>query len=188
MGGRPKALLRLPSGETFIERIAHSFFEAGVDDVVIVLGHEAEAIQAALERDRVPGRVVFNDRFSTGQFSSVLAGLDAIDRPGVTAMLMTLVDVPLVSVATIRAVVQRFKETGAPIVRPVRGDDHGHPVLIARALFGALRISDPAAGAKPVVRASVSPAGDVPVTDAGAFRDVDTEAEYEGLLASGREE
>ncbi len=181
MGGRPKALLPL-DGDTFISRIVRTFEEAGVDDVVIVLGHEADAIGAALTRDRVRARVVINDRYRSGQFSSVLRGLDAIDRPGVAAMLMTLVDVPLVSPSTVRAVLERFRETGAPIVRPVRGDEHGHPVLIGRALFGPLRTADPATGAKPIVRAHVSPAGDVSVTDTGAFRDVDTDDEYVRLL------
>ncbi len=183
MGGRPKALLPLDAGDTFISRIVRTFREAGADDVVIVLGHEAEAIRAALARDRVQARVVINDRYRSGQFSSVLSGLDAIDRPGVAAMLMTLVDVPLISPSTIRAVLERFRETGAPIVRPVRGDEHGHPVLVGRALFGALRAADPATGAKPVVRANVSPAGEVSVTDGGAFRDVDTQAAYDRLLA-----
>jgi len=90
-----------------------------------------------------------------------------------------LVDAPLVSPETVRAVLQRYRETRAPIVRPVRGDEHGHPVLIDRSLFPALRQADPNRGAKPVVRANVSPAGDVIVDDAGAFMDVDTPEEYE---------
>lgn len=183
MGGRPKALLPLGGGQTFISHLVRAFLDAGVDDVVVVLGHQADAVAAALARDAALARVVINDQYRTGQFSSVLKGLDAIDRPGVTAMLMTLVDVPLVSASTIRAVVQRFRDTGAPIVRPVRGHEHGHPVLVARPLFDLLRHADPATGAKPVVRAHVSPAGDVDVTDPGAFRDVDTEDEYARLLA-----
>jgi molybdenum cofactor cytidylyltransferase len=97
-------------------------------------------------------------------------------------MLLTLVDVPLVSPATIRAVIDRYKATQAPIVRPVRGDEHGHPVLIDRSLFGLLRAADPAAGAKPIVRDHVSVAGDVVTEDDGAFVDIDTPAAYERVL------
>ena len=86
------------------------------------------------------------------------------------------------SVATVRAVVDRYRTTRAPIVRPVHGNRHGHPVLIDRSLFDALRHADPSAGAKPIIRANVSPAGNVVVDDAGAFADADTPDEYERLI------
>jgi molybdenum cofactor cytidylyltransferase len=180
--GRSKPLLPLANGETFVTRIVRSFVEAGVDDVVVVLGHEADAVAAKLIESGVPARFVVNEAYQTGQLSSVLRGLNAIDRPGVRAMLLTLVDVPLVSPATIRAVVDRYKATNAPIVRPVRGVEHGHPVLIDRALFPSLRAADPAIGAKPIVRGHVSAAGDVTVDDEGAFFDIDTPEAYERAL------
>jgi molybdenum cofactor cytidylyltransferase len=180
--GRPKPLLPLTNGDTFVTRIVRSFLEAGVDDVVVVLGHEADAVAAKLIESGVAARFVINEAYHTGQLSSVLRGLNAIDRPGVRAMLLTLVDVPLVSPGTIRAVIDRYKATNAPIVRPVRGDEHGHPVLIDRALFPLLRAADPKTGAKPIVRDHVSPAGDVTVDDEGAFFDIDTPEAYERVL------
>jgi molybdenum cofactor cytidylyltransferase len=126
---------------------------------------------------------VVNADYARGQLSSILAGLRAIDRPGVAGMLLTLVDVPLVSAETIRAVVDRYRRTRAPVVRPTSGSRHGHPVLIDRSLFDELRHADPSAGARPVLRAHASPAGDVVVEDEGAFVDVDTPGEYERLLS-----
>jgi CTP:molybdopterin cytidylyltransferase MocA len=180
--GRTKALLPLGS-DTFLSRIVRTFRAAGVDDVVIVLGHDAEAVAEMLKAREVSARVVLNPAYESGQLSSLLAGLQMIDRPGVTGMLLTLVDVPLVSADTIRKVIERYRATGAPLVRPVDNHRHGHPVLIDRRLFDALRRSDPATGAKPVVRAHASPAGDVPVDDEGAFLDVDTPAEYDAIAA-----
>jgi molybdenum cofactor cytidylyltransferase len=180
--GRPKPLLPLANGETFVTQIVRSFLDSGVDDVVVVLGHEADAVAAKLIERGVAARFVVNDAYQTGQLSSVLRGLNAIDRPGVRAMLLTLVDVPLVSPATIRAVIDRYKVTNAPIVRPVRGDEHGHPVLIDRSLFALLRTADPEAGAKPIVRDHVSAAGNVAVDDDGAFFDIDTPEAYERVL------
>jgi molybdenum cofactor cytidylyltransferase len=182
MGGRTKAMLPASEGETFITRIVRTLREAGIPDVVVVLGHQATAIAEALRERRTEARVVYNESFESGQFSSVLAGLQAIDHPGVTAMLLTLVDVPLVGVSTVRAVVERYRETGALIVRPVQGELHGHPVLIDRSLFHELRTADPAQGVKPVVRAHVSEAGDVEVDDEGAFADIDTPEDYARLM------
>jgi molybdenum cofactor cytidylyltransferase len=182
IGGRTKALLAVDDRDTFLSRIVRTFHAAGVEEVVIVAGHEAERVVSAVNAGGLDARVVVNGDFESGQFSSVLAGLQAIDRPGVVAMLLMLVDVPMVSAETVRAVLRRYHDTHASIVRPVRGALHGHPVLIDRGLFHALRTADPAQGAKPVVRANVSLAGDVEVDDSGAFADVDTPADYRNLI------
>src|SRR6185503_13928269 len=116
--------------------------------------------------------------------SSLQAGLALVDRPGISAALVTLVDVPLVSSSTVRRVLDCYRETHAPVVRPVHGDRHGHPLLIDRRLFAALRTADPSAGAKPIVRAHVSPAGEVLVDDEGAFCDIDTPEEYRRAVSS----
>lgn len=181
--GRAKATLPLGERDTFLTRIVRTFQEAGVDDVVIVLGHDAEAIAAAFASSGLRARFVLNADYDRGQLSSLLAGLAVVDRPGVQAMLVTLVDVPLVSAATVRAVVDAYRRTHAPIVRPTSGTRHGHPLLIDRSLFAALRAADPETGAKPIVRAHASPAGDIPIDDEGAFIDIDTVEEYRRAIS-----
>jgi molybdenum cofactor cytidylyltransferase len=180
--GRPKAALPLAGEDTFITRIVRTFKAASVDDVVVVVGHDAKAVVDAFAASDLEARFVENPDYEQGQLSSLLAGLRVVDRPGVVGALVTLVDVPLVSAATVRSVVERYHATRAPIVRPVRGGEHGHPVLIDRSLFDALRRADPSEGAKGVIRANVSAAGDVAVDDDGAFADADTPEDYERLL------
>jgi CTP:molybdopterin cytidylyltransferase MocA len=181
--GRAKAMLPLGSGDTFLTRIVRTLLDAGVDDVVVVVGHEAEAIASSFAPSGLPARFVVNYEYDRGQLSSLIAGLGVVDRPGVEATLMTLVDVPLVAAGTVRAVIECYRRTRAPIVRPTSGGKHGHPLLIDRSLFGALRAADPAAGAKPVIRAHVLPAGDLEIADEGAFVDIDTPDEYERWIS-----
>jgi len=178
--GRAKALLPI-DGDTFLTRIVRTFLAAGVDDVVIVVGHEAGDIVRAFPGD-LPVRFVENRDYDRGQLSSLLSGLAVIDRPGVRAMLVTLVDVQLVTAATVRAVIDRYRQTHAPIVRPTSGSRHGHPLVVDRSLFDRLRGADLEEGAKPIVRAHASAAGDVEIADEGAFADVDTMQDYERLL------
>ena len=180
--GRAKAALPLGGGDTFLTRIVRTFRDAGVDDVIVVVGHEADAIAASFAPSGLAARFVVNRAYDRGQLSSLLAGLAAIDRPGVAAALVTLVDVPLVSPSTVRAVVERYRASRAPIVRPTSGERHGHPLLIDRSLFDALRAAAPDAGAKPVVRAHASAAGDLVVDDEGAFIDIDTEEDYRNWI------
>ena len=108
--------------------------------------------------------------------------LYALETPDLEAVLMTLVDVPLVSPETTRRLIQVWRDTRAPIVRPARGGEHGHPVLFDRRLFPELRAADPATGAKPVVHAHAGELVNVEVDDDGAFFDLDTPADYERAL------
>ncbi|MGE5243732.1 MAG: nucleotidyltransferase family protein [Betaproteobacteria bacterium] len=179
--GRPKALLPVDASDTFLSRVVATLRAASIDDVVVVLGHEAAAIAASLESHGADARVVVNAGYDAGQLSSLVAGLRAVDRPGVTAALVTLVDVPLVSAATVRRLLDRHRATRAPIVRPVSGARHGHPIVIDRALFDAVFAADPSVGLKPLVHAHASSAGDVEVDDEGAFRDIDTPEDYAAL-------
>jgi molybdenum cofactor cytidylyltransferase len=187
--GRPKAALPITDrGDTFLSRILRTFIVAGVPEVVVVTGANAELVRAAAGRVGPRVRFEHNAKWEAGQLSSLVAGLDA-RVPGtaagddrIEAVMMTLVDVPLVSPATCVRVLSAWRASHAPIVRPARGDEHGHPVIFDRSLFDALRSADPLQGAKAVVRSHADRILNVPTDDEGAFTDVDTLAEYETLL------
>lgn len=181
--GSPKAALLTPDGVSFITRIVRTLREASVDDLVIVTGRHHDAVIDALTRDRLipaPG-VVRNPDPSRGQLSSLLSGMDAIVTPRTDALMVTLVDVPLVRVSTVIAVIAQWRRTRAPIVRPAIGDRHGHPVIFDRAVLDELRRAPLDAGAKSVVRAHEHELVNVPVDDEGCVRDVDTRLDYEAL-------
>jgi molybdenum cofactor cytidylyltransferase len=187
--GQPKAGLPLGRrGQTVLSMGVDALLAAGVPRVVVVAGAHPGVVRRALRaRDRRV-RVVDHPGWSDGQLSSMLCGLDALDHPQLEAVLVTLVDVPLVSKDTVRALMRAWRETGAPIVRPARGDEHGHPVLFDRRLFAELRATNLAAGAKPVVRAHAGELLNLPLTDEGAFLDLDVPADYERAkrMAEGR--
>jgi molybdenum cofactor cytidylyltransferase len=182
--GRPKAALPLgDQGETVLSRGVASLLSAGVPRVAVVAGAHVDAVQRSLlVRDQAV-RIVEHARWRDGQLSSLLCGLDAVDGPDLEALLVTLVDVPLVSPDTTRRLVRAWRDTGAPIVRPARGGEHGHPVLFDRRVFAELRAADPRRGAKLVVHAYADELLNVPVTDEGAFLDLDTPADYERAQA-----
>ena len=185
--GAPKALLPDERGRPFVARVVHTFCAAGVSDVTIVTGSLHAQLVAAVAADAPRGaliRFARNPDPTRGQLSSLIAGLHAADAPGVTGVLVTLVDVPFVTPATVRAVIEAFERTLAPIVRPARGDRHGHPVLFAKTLFDELRHADPAQGAKTVLRAHRASVVNVEVDDEGALLDIDTPDQYERVMRS----
>src|SRR5207244_5272521 len=71
--GRPKATLPLDGGDTFLTRIVRTFVEAGVEDVVVVVGHDADAIVTSFaDADAAVSRARFVDNpdYEQGQLSS----------------------------------------------------------------------------------------------------------------------
>ena len=182
--GRPKALLPDADGRPFVARIVRTFAAADITEVTIVTGAHHEAIVRAVEADRLPVMPQFatNPDPSRGPLSSLWVGLDAVMRPELDAILMTPVDVPLVRPATIRAVLDAWRATHAPVVRPANGDRHGHPVLFDRAVFDELYRAPLDQGAKAVVRAHQDRLINVSVDDEGCLIDIDTAADYEALL------
>jgi molybdenum cofactor cytidylyltransferase len=180
--GSPKALLPDPDGRAFIARIVRTLSDAGLTDVLVVTGAHHDAIASALASDGLGEHVqlIRNSDPSRGQLSSIWAALDATP-PDANALLMTLVDVPMVTSATVRAVIDAWMSTRAPLVRPIVDGRRGHPVIFDRRLFDELRSAPLDDGARVVVRAHWGESIDVPVDDRGSVIDVDTPGDYQQL-------
>src|ERR1700737_616244 len=100
--GRTKALLPIGPNETFLDRLLQTLHESGLEEVIVVVGADAPAIRDAMARSQTRACVVENPDYESGQLSSLVAALRTIDRPGVTAALVTLIDRPLIAAGTVR--------------------------------------------------------------------------------------
>jgi CTP:molybdopterin cytidylyltransferase MocA len=189
--GQAKALLEL-QGRTFLDRVLDTLVEAGIVDIVVVTGEHDRAIREHLDRSPRPGapvQLVANPDPSRGQLSSLHVALDTVeaierDRGGTDpfdAILVALVDFPLVRASTVRALLSAAATTGAPVTRPVAGLVHGHPVVFARETFGALRAAPAGEGARAVVHAMGPRVCNVAVDDPGTCEDIDTPEAYERI-------
>jgi molybdenum cofactor cytidylyltransferase len=184
MGEAKAALPFGRTGETVLSRIVSVILAGGVRSVTVIAGAHIDAVRHAMPGHERRARVVEHPGWAQGQLSSLIAGLNAIDDALLEAVLVTPVDVPLVSASTVAAVVAGWRRTRAPIVRPVSGDRHGHPVIFDRSVFDELRSADPNIGAKAVFAAHRDRVLNVEVNDAGAFEDIDTPADYKRVLGS----
>ena len=183
--GRPKALLPCgDSGLPFVASLILALVEGGVADVLVVGRPDDTALRLEVETRR--GRFVENPRPDDGQLSSLLAGLNVADRPGVRGLLVTPVDVPLVTGAIVATLMREFHTSAAPIARAVHRGRHGHPVIFSRTVFDELRRAELGVGAKAVVHAHERDLRNVEVGSEGVLTDVDTPEDYEGLFGRVR--
>jgi molybdenum cofactor cytidylyltransferase len=172
--GRPKQLLEL-DGKPMLQHTV-DLVAARFEDVVLVLGHEADAIEAALE---VPPevRVVRNPDYERGQASSVKVGIAAVAADSGAAAVF-LGDQPGMSGALIDEVIAAFRRSTASVVRAGTRDAPGHPVLVRRESFEHWARLTGDEGARSLMRGS-----DVHfvATSSPLPDDVDTPEDYERI-------
>jgi molybdenum cofactor cytidylyltransferase len=133
--GRPKALLPWQGG-TLVEFQVEQLLAGGIARVVLVLGHEAEAVRGvAFPLARTT--IVLNRDYATGKTSSVRAGMDAIPEDA-DAVLVLAVDQPRPA-GFIRRLRQAHETSDALITVPSFGGRHGHPTIFSRELFPEIR-------------------------------------------------
>lgn len=142
MGRVSKALIRV-GARTMLERAADLFFRAGITEITVVTGHQADQVRAhALALGLA---VEHNPAFARGMFSSVQTGLTALRRKGKFAGALILpVDAALTLARTARSLAEAWSgspaihNAPAPIVIPVFLGRCGHPLLLPASHFEAV--------------------------------------------------
>jgi molybdenum cofactor cytidylyltransferase len=133
--GRNKLLLQV-AGQSLLRRAVTTAVDAGLDPVLVVLGHESERARPELKDLRC--EVVLNAGFEEGIHSSVRMGIAAVPA-GCAAAVVLLADMPLVEPEMVRTLVRRYRdERPLLVVSDYEGVD-APPILYDRALFAELR-------------------------------------------------
>jgi molybdenum cofactor cytidylyltransferase len=104
--------------------------EAGVDEIVVVTGHEAVTVEAVLPQDVRPVR---NDAYRDGQATSLAAALHAVD-PASEAAVVLMADQPGVTAGDVASLIEGFRSERARIVR-IRYADGPGPALLSREVY-----------------------------------------------------
>lgn len=145
--GTNKLLLRLES-EPLVRRAARLALEAGLSPVIIVLGHEAEQVAAAL--DGLPVVSVVNPDFRAGMHRTLQHGVEQVPAECAAAVVL-LADMPFVSAAMLAELVARFRSGTEPLVLSLYGEVQAPPTLYARSLFPEIAAAGEACGRRIVL-------------------------------------
>jgi molybdenum cofactor cytidylyltransferase len=175
--GRPKQLLEW-QGKTLLRHVLENLINSTVDEIILVLGHEAEAIQKSLTAFQI--KIVINLDYQQGMASSLRQGLLAMD-PGSEAFLVLLADQPGIGPEIINQIIREFQRADPRrgIARPVYRGLQGHPVLIGiRYLHEALQLQGDV-GARQILMNHPEDILEIEVDQEGILKDIDTPEEYQ---------
>jgi molybdenum cofactor cytidylyltransferase len=140
-GDETKQLASL-RGRPLLTYALEAMTAAALDRVVVVLGHDAEAIQARI--DFGSATVVVCEDWARGQGFSLRRGVAAL--PGADAVVITLGDQPFITPQVITAAVDALD--GFDAVRAVYGGAPGHPVVLGPRVLAAVGELEGDAGAR----------------------------------------
>ncbi|WP_182277954.1 nucleotidyltransferase family protein [Granulicella sp. 5B5] len=163
--GRPKQTVVL-NGEMLVERAVRVAMEAGLSPVVVVVGPEAEFLEALQERGCL---IVVNEEASEGMAASIRRGVAAARMVQVSGVVVMACDQPGVRVEHLRVLVA--------VPERVTGSRYagrtGVPTYFPASAFEALLGLTGDAGAREMLREAAF------VEDEALALDVDTEADVE---------
>ncbi len=178
--GENKLFLRV-EGETLLRRVVRRAIGAGLDPVVVVLGHEAD--RAERELAGLGALTIRNPDHASGQHTSFRAGIAAVP-PSAPAAVVLLADMPHVDEAMIAALVARYRASDRPLVISEYGGVHAPPTLYDRSLFPEIAAMTGGGCGRQIVKRHRAEA-DAVAWPAERLADLDSPEDVERLRASG---
>lgn len=165
----------LPFGDrTVIECCIKNLRDAGIGEIIVVLGHRAEELRQHLQEDNVS--FVVNPNPDSEMSVSIAYGIERVNEDAL-AVIIGLVDHPAVSPETIGILIQEWK-AGAGLVQPEHQGRGGHPVLVDLDYRAQLLNLDPKQGLRALFEAHRTEVRRVPVASPFVARDMDTWDDY----------
>ena len=164
--GRPKALVPF-EGLTFVEHLLQATNHPRVGIVRVVLGANAESIQAELKLDQET--VVVNQDWQQGQLSSIQSAIRSLPVDQTAGLLLCPVDHPLISSQLVSRLIAEFDSDRKLIVVPTHQGRRGHPVIFHASLYAELLDASPNVGARQVVWAHPDAIAEIETDEAGVI-------------------
>ena len=169
--------LLLFGDRTVIECCIGNLRAAGIEQIVVVVGHREEDVRQQLKGFDVSFAV--NPDADSEMSASIGLGVQKV-RSDAKALIIALVDHPAVPPEVIRILIDEWKR-GAKLVQPEHAGRGGHPVLIDMAYRDELLVLDPSQGLRALFATHREQVRRVPVESAYVARDLDTWEDYRRL-------
>lgn len=174
--GRPKPLLPF-RGSCFLTHVFTEASRSNLNDVWVVLGHQAEKLLQTLPE--IEPKALVNPDYEHGQLTSLQCGLKQLSSAGLDGVMVFLIDHPIVHRGLVNQLVEAFRRNDAKIVIPSFQHRRGHPMIFGAELFRELLEAPLDQGAVSVVRKHPHEILHLEVDEPGVLVDIDTPEAYE---------
>ncbi len=165
----------LPFGDTtVIESCLNNLHRAGIENIVVAVGHRAEEVQARLKTRNLS--FALNPDPDSEMSASIACGVELIGDSA-KALFISLVDHPAVPPEVVTRLIHEWDQ-GAKLVQPEYDGRGGHPVLIDLVYRHELLVLDPRKGLRALFAAHHEDVRRVPVDSPYVARDMDTWEDY----------
>ncbi|MBI4858214.1 MAG: NTP transferase domain-containing protein [Acetobacterium woodii] len=178
-----KPLLKF-GNETAVEKVVNTYQQAGVNEIILVLGHRAEEITPYFKH--LPIKWVINENFKQGMYTSIIKGVSQLSE-AVDAFFIHPVDIPLVKPQSIEGLMNFFEKTEKGIMYPCFSNKRGHPPLIHSRYQNLIIANQEDGGLKNLLEKYEVDALNLPLADQSILMDMDTRLDYEALLDYARQ-
>lgn len=175
--GKNKALLEI-EGISFLERVFVPLKDAGCNPVIVVGGSQSDEVKA--EAGRLEADFVLNEKWPSGQFSSLKAGLWKLKKPSEGAII-ALADHPLVNAKTYVLLLEEFLEHGDKIILPICAGRRGHPIVIPGDIIEEIKSAPDDAILKDIIFNHADKIYEMVVEDTGILKDIDNNSDLEKI-------
>jgi molybdenum cofactor cytidylyltransferase len=176
--GRNKLFLSL-QGKSVLRRAVDTALTAGLDPVLVVLGHEAEKARAELTG--LGCTTVLNPDYAQGINTSLRTGIAAVPDRAHAALVM-LADMPFVSQSMLETLLERYRASTSPLVVSSYAGVDAPPMLYDRTLFAELLALDGEGCGKKVVKRHRGQSVEV-AWPASALKDLDVPADVDVVVS-----
>jgi molybdenum cofactor cytidylyltransferase len=169
------------AGTPMVRRVVEAVLASRVGEVIVVTGHEAAAVKAALAGAAV--RFVEAPDYAAGLGASLARGVAALPETA-AGFFVLLGDMPLVSASLLDRMIEHFApEEGAEIVVPCFAGKQGNPVLWSRRFAAAMQSLKGDRGARGLIASHADLVFALAVEDEGVLLDADTPESFAALAA-----
>lgn len=174
--------LLLPwEGKTILEHVLDNLLQSQVNEVILVLGHEAHRILKKIPTQKI--KVVINTDYREGMSSSLRKGLAAMKEKS-TAFLVVLADQPGIRKEIINQLIQSFHKSREKrkIVLPTYKGRRGHPVLFSIQYHEEILRLRGDIGARQILKDHPEHTIEVEIDSDTILLDIDTPEDYNKFL------
>lgn len=182
--GRSKLLLKWGRG-TIIEKSVDALLASKIDELIVVLGYQAQTILKKLGARKL--KVLTNPHYRMGMSTSIRQGLGLVS-PKCEAILIALADQPLIETDLIDHLIDTYRKNPHGIVLPSYKGERGHPVILNRLRYqGEMESLTGDVGCKPILNRHPEDTLEVEVESEAVVADIDSWEEYRsaGIIARG---